>query len=86
MGTWVDSTNLDGVWDVEAGALGVADVKALAGAAGVQQISQLLVVDLQQLHAHAVLRLCSISNPLVMCSPMCSHPVPPYPIPSKTVC
>ena len=54
---WRRAQHLDGVRDVEAGALGVADVQALAGAAGVQQITQLLVVDLQQLHPHAVLRL-----------------------------
>ena len=69
----VAAAHLDGVGDVEPRALGVADIQALARAAGVQQVAQLLVVDLQQLHPNAVLRLQPTHSIVNICSLCASH-------------
>jgi hypothetical protein len=48
---------LDGIRHIEAAALSVPDVQPSVAAAVVKQITQLLIVDLQQLHLDLILTL-----------------------------
>ena len=49
--------DLDGIWHIVARALSAADVQPLLATRLVQQIAELLIVDLQQLHSDVILHL-----------------------------
>lgn len=53
--------DLDGIRDIEARALGVLNVELFGRSACIQEIPQLLVVDLQQLHPDAILDLHTVA-------------------------
>ena len=55
---------LNGVGDVEARALGVADVQAATRALLIQQVTQLLIIDLKKLHARLILCLRTVKADL----------------------